>query len=59
MVLPEPVSTSAYLSFSHGDGVRSSYVLNLAAFTALRTDLEELVALLPQGNAVPSSGAEQ
>ena len=41
------------------DGVRSSYVLNLAAFTALRTDLEELVALLPQGNAVPSSGAEQ
>jgi ArsR family transcriptional regulator, arsenate/arsenite/antimonite-responsive transcriptional repressor len=29
------------------DGVRSSYVLNPAAFGALRTDLEAIVALLP------------
>jgi ArsR family transcriptional regulator, arsenate/arsenite/antimonite-responsive transcriptional repressor len=29
------------------DGVRSSYVLNPAAFGALRLDLEEIVALFP------------
>jgi DNA-binding transcriptional ArsR family regulator len=29
------------------DGVRSSYVLNAAAFTELRTDLEAIAALCP------------
>lgn len=36
------------------DGVRSSYVLNHAAFASLRSDLEEIVALLPAGIAAPS-----
>jgi ArsR family transcriptional regulator, arsenate/arsenite/antimonite-responsive transcriptional repressor len=40
------------------DGVRSSYVLNLAAFSALRHDLEEIVALLPDQRAIASVEAE-
>jgi ArsR family transcriptional regulator, arsenate/arsenite/antimonite-responsive transcriptional repressor len=41
------------------DGVRSSYVLNPAAFAALRSDLEELVALLPGDGAVSLREAER
>lgn len=40
------------------DGVRSSYVLNPAAFSALRSDLEELAALLPEGRVPQPSEAE-
>lgn len=40
------------------DGVRSSYVLNPQAFVALRSDLEELVAVISDG-AVPARQVEQ
>jgi ArsR family transcriptional regulator len=40
------------------DGVRSSYVLNPAAFAALRDDIEEIVALLPDRGATAGVGAE-
>jgi ArsR family transcriptional regulator len=40
------------------DGVRSSYVLNHAAFAALREDLEDIVALLPDRADAPGVGAE-
>lgn len=39
------------------DGVRSSYVLNPTAFTALRADIEALVALFPDRRP-QSAGAE-
>lgn len=38
------------------DGVRSSYVLNRAAFADLRSDVDEIVALLARA-ADPVSGA--
>jgi ArsR family transcriptional regulator, arsenate/arsenite/antimonite-responsive transcriptional repressor len=40
------------------DGVRSSYVLNQAAFAALREDLEEIVALLPDRRVAASVEAK-
>ena len=40
------------------DGVRSSYVLNHAAFAALREDIQDIVALLPDRGAVASVEAE-
>jgi ArsR family transcriptional regulator, arsenate/arsenite/antimonite-responsive transcriptional repressor len=39
------------------DGVRSSYVLNPAAFVELRTDLEALVSLFP--NVADSEAAQE
>jgi ArsR family transcriptional regulator len=38
------------------DGVRSSYVLNASAFAALRSDLDEIAALLDTAAAVQSQG---
>jgi ArsR family transcriptional regulator len=40
------------------DGVRSSYVLNAAAFAALRSDLEDIVALVATAGAARGRGAE-
>jgi ArsR family transcriptional regulator len=39
------------------DGVRSSYVLNTAAFAALRSDLDEIASLLDQRSTKCGSAA--
>ena len=46
------------LSFRR-DGVRSSYVLNPAAFAALRSDLEAIAALVGNGPCAGAVGAEK
>lgn len=46
------------LSFRR-DGVRSAYVLNRAAFAALRSDLEAIVALVGAGSCTAANSDKQ